>query len=219
MDYTRGVMSLRQAFRLSRRAFLVGLFGLGAPAGWAQDSVTAACRQRPDYCALMTGKEAGAVTVRGGAELASVAATLRLLEPDLKLRVERALEHCAEQAEAEVNRRHLGGASPTRQQCQEVLTTKDPCGRTVTRAMQWGSEKHTLALQCTQEKLDVLLPGRFSLEPRYRYDKATGQTRWLTPQEVRTLLRDGCGEELKGTLAPDVVLHAGHPLAATSTLR
>ncbi len=37
-------------------------------------------------------------------------------------------------------------------------------GKPVTRAMQLGTEKHRLAIQCTKEKLDALIPGHFSLE-------------------------------------------------------
>ena len=196
---------------------LGALLALGAPAGRAEDSVTSACRQNPAYCALLTGQEEAAVpTVRGGAEIASIAATLRLLTPELKTRLEQALTDCATGADTEVNRRRLGGRDPSRTQCQEVVPTLDPCGRQVTRAMQWGAEKHVLALECAQGKLDALVPGRFSLEPRYRYDPRTGQTQWLSPQEVRALLRQDCGEDLKGTLVPDVVLHSGNPLEVSA---
>ncbi|WP_232537315.1 hypothetical protein [Cystobacter fuscus] len=184
---------------------------------YAADSVTNACRQNPANCALLNGQEAGAApTVRSGAEIASIAATLRFLSPELKLRIERILHECAAWADAEVNRQRLGGNAPSRQQCQEVLPKLDPCGQTVTRAMQWGSEKHALATQCVQEQLDPLIPGRFSLEPRYRYDRPTGQLQWLSPAEVRALLRQDCGKELKGTLVPDVVIHSGNPLQAVS---
>ncbi|MET0401065.1 MAG: hypothetical protein ABW123_01625 [Cystobacter sp.] len=196
---------------------LGGLLSMCTPTAYAADSVTNACRQNPAYCTLLNGQEAGAApTLRSGAEIASISATLRLLTPDLKLRIERALHECAEWADTEVNRRRLGGNTPSRQQCREVLPALDPCGQQVTRAMQWGSEKHGLATQCVQEKLDTLIPGRFSLEPRYRYDKYTGQVQWLSPSEVRDLLQQDCGKELKGTLVPDVVIHSGNPLQAVS---
>jgi hypothetical protein len=196
---------------------LGSLFSVCGSAGYAADSVTNACRQNPAYCSLLEGKEAGAAPiVRDSAEVASIAATLRFLTPDLKTRIERALTECAEWADSEINRQRLGGNTPSRKQCQEVLSTLDPCGRKVTRAMQWGAEKHGLALQCTQDKLDMLAPGRFSLEPRYRYDRPTGKVQWLSPQEVRTLLQQECGKELKGTLVPDVVIHSGNPLETAS---
>jgi hypothetical protein len=196
---------------------LGGLLSLRGPTGHAGDSVTNTCRLHPAYCTLLNGQEAGAApTAQAGAKVASIAATLRFLTPELKLRIERTLHECAAWADAEVNRRRLGGNAPSRQQCQEVLPTLDPCGQKVTRAMQWGSEKHRLATQCVQEQLDPLIPGRFSLEPRYRYDRQTGQVQWLSPAEVRALLRQDCGKELKGTLVPDVVIHSGNPLQAVS---
>ncbi|WP_155893579.1 hypothetical protein [Cystobacter fuscus] len=209
--------SVVKRWRPSGLFLLGGLLAVCAPVAYAGDSVTNACRQNPANCALLNGQEAGAApTVRGGAEIASIAATLRFLSPELKLRIERTLHECAAWADAEVNRRRLGGNAPSRQQCQEVLPKLDPCGQKVTRAMQWGSEKHSLATQCVQEQLDPLIPGRFSLEPRYRYDRPTGQVQWLSPSEVRTLLRQDCGKELKGTLVPDVVIHSGNPLQAIS---
>ncbi|WNG23098.1 hypothetical protein F0U62_02895 [Cystobacter fuscus] len=196
---------------------LGGLLWVYGPTGHAGDSVTNTCRQHPAYCTLLNGQEAGAApTAQAGAKVASIAATLRFLSPELKLRIERTLHECAAWADAEVNRQRLGGNAPSRQQCQEVLPTLDPCGQKVTRAMQWGSEKHALATQCVQEQLDPLIPGRFSLEPRYRYDRPTGQVQWLSPAEVRALLRQDCGKELKGTLVPDVVIHSGNPLQAVS---
>jgi hypothetical protein len=93
-----------------------------------------------------------------------------------------------------------------------VLVAKDPCGRTVTVAMQQGLEKHALALQCAQKSLDKLMPGRFSLEQRYRYDRTTRRKQLVSREEARALLRQGCGEQLKGTLVPDVVIHSGNPL-------
>ncbi|MET0403532.1 MAG: hypothetical protein ABW123_14060 [Cystobacter sp.] len=208
------VMKLR---RRTEWSLLGGLLAVCSPEGHATDSVTSACRHNPAYCTLLNGQEAGVVpTVRNGAEIASIAATLRFLTPDLKLRIERALHECAARADAEINRRHLDSKPPSRQQCQEVLPKLDPCGQKVTRAMQWGSEKHGLATQCAQEKLETLIPGRFSLEPRYRYDGQTGQVQWLSPAEVRNLLLKDCGKELRGTLIPDVVIHSGNPLHAVS---
>jgi len=88
----------------------------------------------------------------------------------------------------------------------------DACGRKVTRAMRFGTEKHALALQCAQEKLGRLIPGSFSIEPRYRYNRKTGQKQLVSPAEIQVLLRGKCSEELVGTLSPDVIIHAGDPL-------
>src|SRR5690349_9945479 len=94
---------------------LAGLLSLCAPTGHAGDSVTNTCRQHSAYCTLLNGQEAGAVPiVRGGAEIASISATLRFLTPELKLRIERTLHECAAWADAEVNRQRLGGNEPSR---------------------------------------------------------------------------------------------------------
>ncbi|ATB29348.1 hypothetical protein [Melittangium boletus] len=178
---------------------------------YAMDSATSSCQHNPAYCTVVVGEETVVPTVRGGAEIASLNAIRQLLAPDTRARVEQELVECAEWADAEVNRLRFGGNKPSRQQCQELLYV-DPCGEKVTRAMQLGTEKHLLALQCTQEKLGALIPGRFSLEPRYRHDKQQGGKRLIPEQEARSLLQRGCGEELKGTLRPDVVIHSGNPL-------
>ena len=36
----------------------------------------------------------------------------------------------------------------------------------------------------------------------------------VSNEEARSLLRSGCGDELTGTLVPDVVIHSGDPLLA-----
>ncbi|PTL83312.1 hypothetical protein [Vitiosangium sp. GDMCC 1.1324] len=181
--------------------------------GYAVDSASSACRQNPVYCAAVAGEETVVPTaVRGAAEVVSVGAALRVLTPKLQSDIEDALVECVEWAHAEVNLRRFGGNTPSREQCQEVLPGKDPCGKKVTRAMQLGTEKHQLARQCTEEKLGALIPGRFSLEQRYRYDPQTGQKQLVSPEEERLLRQMGCGDELKGTVVPDVVIHTGNPL-------
>jgi len=71
---------------------------------------------------------------------------------------------------------------------------------------------HQVALPCVEEKLNPFLSGRFSLEPRYRVNPATKRLEWLSPSEVKALLRQGRSQELKGTIAPDVVIHMGNPV-------
>jgi hypothetical protein len=78
--------------------------------------------------------------------------------------------------------------------------------------MQLGTEKHELALQCAAQKLGALIPGRFSLEQRYRYDRQSRRTELVSPEESRALRQHGCWDELQGTLVPDVVIHTGNPL-------
>ena len=193
---------------------MLGLLALMSPLTgcYALDSATSACQRTPAYCASIAGEETVVPAVRGGAEVASLGGAYRLLSPDTRAQVEQALVDCAQSADAAVNRLRFAGLQPTRQQCQEVLARPDPCGKTVTRAMQLGTEKHHLALQCAQEQLGGLVPGRFSLEQRYRYDKQTDTRRLVTKDEAKALLRQGCEDDLKGTVVPDVVLHSGNPL-------
>ena len=163
------------------------LMGCGS-AGYAVDSATSACQQNPQYCALVAGEETVVPTaLRGGAEVAAVAATLRVLTPEKQPSIEQALVKCVEWAHGEVNLRRFGGKSPSREQCQEELPGTDPCGNKVTRAMQLGTEKHALARQCVEQELNALIPGRFSLDQRYRYDPRTGQKQLVSPEEARAL--------------------------------
>jgi hypothetical protein len=162
-------------------------------AGYAVDSATSACRQNPAYCAQVAGEEAVVPTlrsvtgetvvpvVRGAFEVASVGATLRVvLNATTKSRIEQALMECADWAHEKVDSRYFRDTGPTREQCKEELPQLDPCGRKVTRAMHLGTEKHALALQCAEQKLGALIPGRFSLEQRYRYDSQSQRTELAT---------------------------------------
>jgi hypothetical protein len=212
---------LRRQAVLAASALLVAC----GSAGYAVDSATSACRQNPAYCAHVAGEEAivptlrsvtgetVASTVKGGAEVASVAATLKVLTTHTQSSIEDALIKCVEWANDEVNDKRFGGNSPTPAQCQEVLGN-DPCGNTVTRAMLLGKQKHRLALQCAELELGKLIPKHFSLEQRYRQDPQTGQTQLVSREEARALLQRGCGAELEGTIVPDVVIHSGNPLEA-----
>jgi hypothetical protein len=75
--------------------------------------------------------------------------------------------------------------------------------------MTLGQEKHTLALECIQQKLREIRPSGFSLNQRYQENKATGWWEPLSEQQVKALLRSG-GEGLIGTIVPDVVIHTGN---------
>lgn len=83
----------------------------------------------------------------------------------------------------------------------------DRRGQPITRAMQLGLEQHEVALRCAEEKLSKIKPGGFILSPRYRQDSNTGKTEYLPRKVVEELLRQGRGEELRGTLEPDLVIH------------
>jgi hypothetical protein len=48
-----------------------------------------------------------------------------------------------------------------------------------------GREKHSLALQCIQQKLHAIRPSGFSLNQRYRQNKATEKWEPLSEQQVQ----------------------------------
>jgi len=192
-------------------AACAGVPGRGAPDRYEQsfDSATNACRQNPALCARMAGEEAvvpqatQSLAAAGGA----VAAVGMTLDADLRTRIEQALKECAEHARTQVLIDQRKGKTPTSEQCNEVVP-----GRNVKLAMFLGQEMHRVALQCAEERLGQLRPGGFSLEPRYRYDGAMRRTTFISEQEAQALLRQRRGDELKGTLRPDVVIHSGDPL-------
>lgn len=80
-----------------------------------------------------------------------------------------------------------------------------------------GREKHTLALECIQQKLHELRPKGFSLNQRYKENKATGRWEPLSEQQVKALLRNG-GDGLIGTIVPDIVIHTGNPVEVLDIL-
>ena len=124
--------------------------------------------------------------------------------------VDNALAQCAKQAHTGVIERVRKGRIPTNEECRQVVRWDAP-GRPVTLAMQLGLEMHQAAFNCARQALGQLRLAGFSIEPRYRYDPRTGQTTWVTRQEVEQLLRQGRGGELRGTTVPDLVLHDGAP--------
>ncbi|MCY1047731.1 hypothetical protein OV208_40920 [Corallococcus sp. bb12-1] len=175
------------------------------------DSATNACRTQPAYCAQAAGQESilpraiRAVGTAGG----SAVAAAKLLDEALLEQVTEAMEECADKARTDVILEHFGTRSPTREEClKEVI---DPQGKTVTRAMLLGVEMHRVALRCAEEKLKDLRPGGFSIEPTYKYDPKSRKKTWLSQAAVDRIIQNGNHGELRGTLVPDVVIHAGHP--------
>jgi hypothetical protein len=186
----------------------------GTRSHYALDSVSNACLRNPQACATLTGKEVTTVQAVGTA-VASGAAVLGALDDKLRSNITEKLEDCADLARSEVlirHRKEFENPSPSDEECRQM--TKDSQGRRVTWAMRLGAEMHAVARQCAETELNKLRPGGFSLEPCYRYDKNTGQTTFISCEEVQELLNSGCGSALKGTLRPDVVIHSGHPLKA-----
>ncbi|HZH16563.1 MAG TPA: hypothetical protein VE057_19580 [Archangium sp.] len=125
----------------------------------------------------------------------------------MKTQIEQALQQCAEHARTKVLSDKRQGRIPTQAECDQPAP-----GMAVKLAIYLGDEMHKDALQCAGERLGQLVPGRFSLEPRYRYDRTTKQTTFISEEEAQSLLRQWRGDELKGTLRPDVVIHSGNPL-------
>ncbi|WP_147332833.1 hypothetical protein [Archangium gephyra] len=148
-----------------------------------------------------------------GSAVASGAAVLRVLTETTRKELSEELERCANLARSEVLLRYptqFKDPSPSDAECKQW--TEDRKGRRVTWAMRLGTEMHTVALDCATDILNRVRRGGFSLDPCYRYDKKTGKTTFVSCEEVKDLLERGCGDELVGTLRPDVVLHSGNPL-------
>ncbi len=192
-------------------AACAGVPGRGAPDRFAQsfDSATSGCRQNPALCAQVAGEET--VLPQAARRLAeagaSVAAVGMALNGDWKTQIEQALQECAEHARTKVLSDKRQGKIPTQAECDQPAP-----GMAVKLAIYLGDEMHKEALQCAGERLSQLVPGRFSLEPRYRYDRTPKQTTFISEEEAQSLLRQWRGDELKGTLRPDVVIHSGNPL-------
>lgn len=187
-----------------------------APSRYALDTVSNTCRQSPVQCAGLYGSEAARAKAQAEAA-ASAGATLasaqKALDEVTRARIVEVLTECANEARLEVLLQRLNGRSPTPEECLDVVET-NARGESVTRAMKLGEEMHLLARACAEEKLGELIPGRFSLEQRYRYNRQTGETTIVTPEEEAEILRRGLSRELLGTLKPDVVIHMGNPLLA-----
>ncbi|WP_233587526.1 hypothetical protein [Corallococcus sp. CA049B] len=139
-------------------------------------------------------------------------AVLALMQQDHDAdELEQQLVACAVQAEQLGNARYFENRPPTRQECAEVVE-QDRCGKPVTRAMQLGKQKHVLALQCAEEVLKELWPAPFSIEQRYRYYPNARFLETISRAKEAQLIADGCTDELRGTIKPDIVLHADRNL-------
>ncbi len=192
--------------------------GPGAPRHYAQsmDSATSACLRNPSCYMAPPGEDAILPWLSRSLQAAqTLAAVVRLLEAAEVARVEQVLKDCANEASAKVNEQWLGkDQRPTRQLCRETYET-DARGNKVTWAMHLGREKHRVALECVQRELGQTLADHVSLQPQYRYYRATRELELLDPVQVTAWLRDGLYGMLLGTLIPDVVVHAaGNPLRA-----
>ncbi len=199
----------------SRWMAVMMLLALGCSArrgsyGQAVDSATAACQRNPAYCASVAGEEAVVPLGVRAAQVAAAGRAWQVLDKVTTAALDEILVECARRADEEVNRRELGGKSPTKAQCDEQVggTRENP----VTRAMTLGRAKHELATQCAEEKLGSAYPGRFSLQQRYRLNPKTRQLELVSHETEVGMLKQGASGQLAGTVVPDVVIHTGNPL-------
>ncbi|HVG59251.1 MAG TPA: hypothetical protein VNA24_11895 [Hyalangium sp.] len=203
---------LQQALLASLLLLLGACAGVerrGAPRVYAQgfDTESNACLRFPGNCPGAQGTPAGQKVAEAGATLGSIGAALFAEDKAQQNRIAEAILDCVKDADFTLNERSFGG-NPSREQCAEVLG-RDTSGNPVTRAMLLGREKHSLALECVQQKLQEIRPKGFSLNQRYKENKATGRWEPLSEQQVQSLLRNG-GDGLIGTIVPDVVIHTGN---------
>ncbi|WP_309892753.1 hypothetical protein [Archangium sp.] len=123
---------------------------------------------------------------------------------------ERLLE-CARLAERQVNFPLFGNRPPTREECGEELEV-DGCPEPITRAMLLGRQKHDIALACAREVLEQLWPRPFSIEQRYRYYSHARMVESIDRATEQEIIKDRCTEKLRGSIKPDIVLHADYNL-------
>jgi hypothetical protein len=128
---------------------------------------------------------------RRGAELAS-----NLLE-----KVEQAIVRCAREADKTVNKQHFNGGSPSRELCNQVKV-----GERTTWAAYLGLYKHEESWPCLSKALDKLVPRRYLLHPRFRFNEKTGKWEYMTEEEVRRAIVEHGWSGLKGTIEPDIIL-------------
>ncbi|MBN8233141.1 hypothetical protein JYK02_37070 [Corallococcus macrosporus] len=189
--------------------------GLGGCAGPRQgtyeqrgfDTPSNSCRTHPALC---IGPESVLPGVRAAEVAVVVAGARAMLDEDAKRSVESVLKECADLARSQVLLRYHEGKFPTPAQCKEQVYNAQ--SESVSRAIWLGSQMHAVALECVEQKFDSMMPGRFSIEPTYRFDRRTGTSTLISKEEVQLLKQPRFRHELKGTLTPDFVIHTGDPL-------
>ena len=174
------------------------------------------------YANLLRGTSTrGASTAISSSAPLAVGATLVLATPVVlavyhhnQEKVSELQEHlaeCARLAEHQVNSTHFGNRPPTREECGEELEV-DGCPEPITRAMLLGRQKHTLALACARDVLSRLWPAPFSIEQRYRYFQHSRLLETISREKEQQLIKDGCTNDLWGSIKPDIVLHSDYNL-------
>lgn len=176
------------------------------------NTATTGCAANPLNCTALTGvvPESGSIAQAIGATGALATVVLiEALDQAAQAKVDQVVKECTDMARADVLLRLFNGKSPTAEECEEDVALSPQ--KTVKRYFLFGKEMHKAALQCVSERLGKLIPGRFSIEPRYRIDERTRQTTWMSPEEENQILRDQRWVDLEGTLKPDLVIHNGNP--------
>ncbi|RKH65801.1 hypothetical protein D7X96_22895 [Corallococcus interemptor] len=182
------------------------------------DSETAGKARHAAYVAEQASARAATLAMASPLVRAIPPAVLALMQQDHDAdELEKQLTACAVQAEQVGNARYFHGRPPTRQECAEVVE-QDRCGNPVTRAMFLGKQKHVLALACAEQVLKKLWPAPFSIEQRYRYYPHARMVESISKDKEARLIADGCTDELRGTIKPDIVLHEDRSLLLKSVL-
>lgn len=172
---------------------------------------SAACTKYPAGCAALHGvaSESGSAVQAVGVGLGLATVVLgEALDYATESKIDAVVKHCADMARADVMLRHFGNRSPTHDDCNEQVTFN---GQRVPKYLQLGDEMHQWTFACLREKLGQLIPGQFSIEPRYRHNDRTSTTTVMSPEEVDAIVRDGRFSDLEGTIVPDLVIHNGSP--------
>lgn len=173
------------------------------------DTISATCEQRPQDCIAGFGEQAYSLKPEFVAALGTITyAAKKALERSEQEEIQEIVQECVNLADRQINDELLGGKRPTWARCNEEVTMPGSSEK-ISRARQLGQLKHSRALQCIQQKLDKLLPGRFLLMPRFLYDPVTKKTRLLSLSE-ENLIRNVVGTMgLRGSLSPDIVIYIG----------
>lgn len=176
-------------------------------------TATSGCLRNPACYTTPPGEEAIIpwLSRATSAVRTTTSVAMMLQDADIKI-IERTLTDCAQAANEQVNKEdeELRGQEPTREQCRKVVRRE---GNTeVTRAMELGSRKHALALDCARKAFAERLSENVSVEPTYQKEPDTGPWRWINPEQVKEWLQLGLTSKLWGALIPDIVIHAsGNP--------
>jgi hypothetical protein len=173
------------------------------------------------------GRMRYAATLRGAGGVATSSAVraavsqLALLVPTLVAlfqndedelgRLEAGLLECVRRAEREINAERFGNSSPSPADCKTVVGM-DRCGRPIYQSMELGNLKHAHALACMHDILRELWPAPVSIEQRYRFYRHAKVIETISRAEEQRLVDEDCAGELRGTIKPDVVLHADRHL-------